>query len=224
MYHRHKQAMHVHRRCSDALGRPENEHDRGSRPRASPAPLSGLARIAREDAPGATAFRPGEHGLDRVAPVGEAPVAARALRRDPRLEGSAVGSSVAAYRGDRSCGYGEASWWRGFVLMTGGTRASRRGGTQAAVPLHGGIHGGPRHLHRTSLRALNHSSRRKTLSVSLQRMTCGPRRGRPSLSLPTRERTFSRRLSETQALASLPSIGENKRGLPLLRRGPVPGG
>jgi len=30
-----------------------------------------------------------------------------------------------------------------------------------------------------------------------------------------RERTWFRRLSEAPALASLPSIGENKRGLPL---------
>jgi len=39
---------------------------------------------------------------------------------------------------------------------------------------------------------------RETLSVSLQRMTCGPLRGRGP---------GSRRLSETPALASLPSIG-----------------
>jgi len=50
--------------------------------------------------------------------------------------------------------------------------------------------------------------------VSLQRMTCGPLQARPSLSLPMRERTWFRRLSETPALASLPLVGENKRGLP----------
>jgi len=35
---------------------------------------------------------------------------------------------------------------------------------------------------------------------------------------PVRERTWFRRLGETQALASLPFIGENKRGLPARRR------
>jgi len=41
---------------------------------------------------------------------------------------------------------------------------------------------------------------------------------------PTRERTFSRRLSETRALASLPSVGENKRGLPTPGFGDAPVG
>jgi len=41
---------------------------------------------------------------------------------------------------------------------------------------------------------------------------------------PARERTWFRRLGETQALASLPSIGETKRGLSLHRRRPIPGG
>jgi len=43
---------------------------------------------------------------------------------------------------------------------------------------------------------------------------------RPSLSLPTRERTWFRRLGETRALASLPRklSGENKRGLAFPRR------
>ncbi len=72
------------------------------------------------------------------------------------------------------------------------------------------------------------SSRRETLSVSLQRTTYGPLQARPSLSLPTRERTrtrrlcarppkrerpCSRRLRTTRARASLPFTGENKRGL-----------
>jgi len=110
---------------------------------------------------------------------------------------------------------GEASCWRGFVLMTGGTEASRRGGTKAAVPFREEIDGGPQPLHRHILRAQKHSSRWKTFSVSLQRMTDGPLRRRPSLSLPERERTWFRRLSETPALASLPRkrSGETKRGL-----------
>jgi len=100
--------------------------------------------------------------------------------------------------------------------MTGGTEASRRGGTKAAVPFREEIDGGPQPLHRHILRAQKHSSRWKTFSVSLQRMTDGPLRRRPSLSLPERERTWFRRLSETRALASLPRkrSGETKRGLP----------
>jgi len=100
--------------------------------------------------------------------------------------------------------------------MTGGTEASRRGGTKAAVPFREEIDGGPQPLHRHILRAQKHSSRWKTFSVSLQRMTDGPLRRRPSLSLPERERTWFRRLSETPALASLPRkrSGETKRGLP----------
>jgi len=50
--------------------------------------------------------------------------------------------------------------------MTSRTGSSRRGGNQAAVPLHGGINGGPQPLHRHILRAQKHSSRWKTFSVS----------------------------------------------------------
>jgi len=66
----------------------------------------------------------------------------------------------------------------------------------------------------------------KTLSVSPQRMTCGPLRARPSLSLPARERTWFQRFGETRAPASLPRkrSGETKRGLPLHRREPGSGG
>jgi len=58
----------------------------------------------------------------------------------------------------------EASCWRGVLLLTGGTRASRRGGNKAAVTLHGGTKRmdqaeGP-------WRAATPSSRRTTLSVS----------------------------------------------------------
>jgi len=67
-------------------------------------------------------------------------------------------------------------------------------------------HGGPRPLLRVA-----------RPSRSLQRMTYGPLRARPSLSLPARERTCSRRVGETRAPASLPFLGENKRGLPLQR-------
>jgi len=49
--------------------------------------------------------------------------------------------------------------------------------------------------------------------ASLQRMTYGPLRARPLLSLPARERTCFRRLRETPALASLRFVGENNRGL-----------
>ena len=58
------------------LSRPEKEHDRGSRPRPSPGPPSGRSRC---DADGDVA-PVGE------AQVGEAPVAAGALRRDPRWD------------------------------------------------------------------------------------------------------------------------------------------
>ena len=57
----------------------------------------------------------------------------------------------------------------------------RREGNKAAVTMHGGTHGGPRPLHRPFFRVARLSRSlpaRKTLSVSLQRMTYGPLRGR----------------------------------------------
>jgi len=85
-----------------------------------------------------------------------------AVRRDPRVDGSAMGSSPAAYQGDRSWGWGEASRLRGLLVgeacclrgvlpMMGGTGASRPGANQAAVTVHGGIDGGPRPLPRQTL-------------------------------------------------------------------------
>jgi len=127
--------------------------------------------------------------------------------------------------------------------MTGGTGHPDKERIRPLSPC-GGIDGGARTLHSPLLHAQPPSSRtaplfasedslfapedpfclspeddlrppaREILYVSLQRMTYGPLRGRPSLSLPTRERTWFRRVGETPALASLPSIGENKRGLP----------
>ena len=82
----------------------------------------------------------------------------------------------------------------GGTGASSGTGASRRGGNKAAVTVHGATHGEPRPLHRPSRRV-----------------------ARPSLSLPTRERTCSRRLGEPRAPTSLPFPGENKRGLPLHR-------
>jgi len=79
--------------------------------------------------------------------------------------------------------------------MTGGRRASRQRANKAAVPLRGETHGGPRPLHRplpprtdtlsASEDPLGLSPEddlwppaNKTLSVSLQRMTYAPLRGR----------------------------------------------
>jgi hypothetical protein len=61
--------------------------------------------------------------------------------------------------------------------MTGGTGASRRGVNKTAVTVHGGTHGGPRHHHSPPLRVVRPS-------LSLQRMTYGPLRGRTSFSGP----------------------------------------
>jgi len=86
------------------------------------------ARIPREGAPGAAVFRPGDHSLDGVAPVGEAPVAAGGRRRDSQVEGSAVGGSPVAHRRDRSCGWGNASCWRGVLLARRLADDGRNGG------------------------------------------------------------------------------------------------
>jgi len=94
---------------------------------------------------------------------------------------------------------GAAFCWRGFVLTTGGTMGIKTKSEQCRCPL------AWRDPWRAANPAQTLSSRRKTFSVSLQRMTCGPLRGRPSLSLPMRERTWFWRLAKHRPLRLSPS-------------------
>jgi len=137
--------------------------------------------------------------------------------------------------------------------MTGGTGASRRGGNDedGTRPLSPCMEGqawkdpwrpmAGRDPFTDPLFASQPSSRRTTLSASLQRMTYGPLRGRGPVpggwskheplrlspprgeqegSSPSQERTCSRKVGEPRARASLPFLGENKRGLPILLAAP----
>ena len=166
-----------------SLSRPEKEHDRGSRPRPSPGPPSGCPRC---DADGG------------VAPVGEALVAAGALRRDPRWDDLPPGiGEIARVRGTWLLS-GAASCWRGFLLRTGGTGASS--GTEASRP------GGAAVTVQDPWRAATPHRPLRLARPSLRGREPTP--GGCELHGPS---------------ASLPFTGENKRGLPLHRRDPVPG-
>ena len=156
-------------------------------------------------------------------------------RRSPpeRGGGSAMGSSPAGYRGDRMYMWGEASCWRGVLLMTGGgtgassrTGASRRGGNKAAVTVHGGTHDDP---WRAATLSQTLSSRRETLSVSpcTQDPLCLSLHARPSLSpyegenpypeivrtAPCEGETLFPEVANHTGPCVSPLIGENKRGL-----------
>jgi len=90
--------------------------------------------------------------------------------------------------------------------MTGGTGASRRRANRAAVSLRGDIDGGPRPLHRPILRAQPPLFTHSPLFASQDPLCLSPE---DDLRPPARERTWFRRLGETQDLAFLPFIGED---------------
>ncbi len=104
---------------------------------------------------------------------------------------------------------GAASCWRGFLLMTGGTGASRRGENKAAVTVHGRTHDDP---WRAATPSQTLSSRRETLSISPE----------DDLRPPMRERTCFRRLGEPRARASLPSQGRTRGVFPFTGENLVP--
>jgi len=132
------------------LSRAANDHDRASRPRPSPGPPSGPCAVRRERRP-----------------------------RRSTAEGSAMGSPPTAHRGDRSRGYGEASCWRGFFWarlradgwQNGGIKTGRK---QGRGPLAWRDRWRAANPSQTPLREQTCSPRQRTLSVSLQRMTCSP--------------------------------------------------
>jgi len=105
---------------------------------------------------------------------------------------------------------GAASYWRGFVLRTGGTGASRRGATKAAVPLHRGSMAG-RDPCTTPPRTDPFFASEDPLCLSPE----------DDLRPPARERTWFWRLSETPALASLPASKTFSVSLQRMTCGPL---
>ena len=155
------------------------------------------------------------------------------------MEGSAVGSSPAAHQGDRAYTWGEASCWHGFLLAQlladdWRNRDIKRNGGIKTRREQGRCHRARRDPWRPMASRDPFTdpfdASQDPLGLSPEDDLRPPAR-RPSLSLPTRERTrtrrlcarpparqrtCSRRLGEPRARASLPSQGRT-RGV--LRRG-----
>ncbi len=117
--------------------------------------------------------------------------------------------------------------------MTGsGTGTSRRGGNQAAVTVHGGIDGGPRPFHRLSRRVARPSlslPRGRPAAPCKQDPLCLSLRGREPVPGDWAHGLVRGREPVSGGWANpgprvSPLTGENKRGLPLHRRDPVPEG
>jgi len=168
------------------LGRPAREHSRGSRPRPSPGPTSGPAAARRKKQPNRSADRPALAPCARVAREG-APMqpfvpenmAWMALHRSGRRPSP-----------PERCG-GIRSWKEqrleglprriGEIARVGGARLRADDGRNGGIKTRSDQGRCPRAWRdpwRAATPSQTHSSRRKTLSVSLQRMTCGPLRGR----------------------------------------------
>ena len=208
------------------LRRPEKEHDRGSRPRPSPVPLSGPFAVrrrrrpcgAREGAPGVAVLGHGEQGLTENR-------AWRALRRSRRSPPERCGG----IRGGiiPRCVSGRSRVWvgRGFLparlladdWRNGGIKRNRGIKTKSEQ---GRCHRAWRDPWRPatpSWRAATPSqtlsSRHKTLSVSL--CTQDPLCLSPEDDLrpPTRERPCSRRLGANPGPVRFSSSQGRTRGV-----------
>jgi len=177
MYHRHKQAMPAHRRCSDALSRPEKEHNRRSRPRPSPAPPSGPFEVRRQRRPRRSADRPrGCTWCSRLssrrtwpgrrAQVGKAP-------SSPERGGGICSWMVSRCVSGRSLVWmGRGVLWASVLLMSGGTGGVKTRRDQGRCPL------AWRDPWRAATPSQTHSSRQKTPLVLPRTLSGERRRGR----------------------------------------------